>query len=189
MSYKNKTPQHIKIDEKNHVEESFLKLLEEQGWTVKRLEMQQRLTDSPIDKTEKVFGDYIDKYSMRQSIDDKVTLEIVYEGRTHNVEVPDKTGMDTRFADVFSDYNVWERLQILGYGSRRAYLEAKETKTAKAKDMVDHYTKHIFPNGFKAQVVATSQKAAVRYAKSLNPENFQKFENKMMRNILFHSIR
>lgn len=51
------------------------------------------------------------------------------------------------------------------------------------------YPKHIFPNGFKAQVLATSQKAAVRYAKSLNPENFHKFENKMMRNILIHSIR
>jgi len=120
-------------------------------------------TGTPIDKTEKVFGDYIDKYSMRQSIDDKVTLEIVYEGRTHNAEVTDKPGMDTKFEDVFSEYNIQERLRILGYGSRKAYLEAKETIAAKAQDMVDHYTKHIFPNGFKAQVVATSQEAAVRY--------------------------
>ena len=44
-------------------------------------------TGTPIDKTERVFGDYIDKYTMRQSIDDGVTLEIVYEGRTHNAEV------------------------------------------------------------------------------------------------------
>ncbi len=124
-------------------------------------------TGTPIDKTEKLFGDYIDKYTMRQSIDDKVTLEIVYEGRTHNAEVPDKEGMDIMFEDVFSDYNLVERLQILGYGSRPAYLEAEETISAKAKDMVDHYLNHIFPNGFKAQVVATSQEAAVRYKSAL----------------------
>ena len=63
-------------------------------------------TGTPIDKTERVFGDYIDKYTMRQSIDDGVTLEIVYEGRTHNAEVTDQAGMDTAFADVFSDYNL-----------------------------------------------------------------------------------
>ena len=34
-------------------------------------------TGTPIDKTERVFGDYIDKYTMRQSIEDGVTLEIV----------------------------------------------------------------------------------------------------------------
>jgi type I restriction enzyme, R subunit len=60
-------------------------------------------TGTPIDKTETVFGDYIDTYSMRQSIEDKVTLEIVYEGRTHNAEVTDKVAMDAAFADVFSD--------------------------------------------------------------------------------------
>ncbi len=120
-------------------------------------------TGTPIDKTERVFGDCIDKYTMRQSIEDGVTLEIVYEGRTHNAEVPDKGGMDTAFQDVFSDYNLHERLAILGYGSRDAYLGAKTTIEAKARDMVAHYVKHVFPNGCKAQIVATSREAAVRY--------------------------
>ncbi len=125
-------------------------------------------TGTPIDKTERVFGDYIDKYTMRQSIEDGVTLEIVYEGRTHNAEVPDKAGMDTAFADVFSDYNIQERLAILGYGSRDAYLEARPTIEAKARDMVAHYVTHVFPNGYKAQVVATSREAAVRYKEFLD---------------------
>jgi type I restriction enzyme R subunit len=29
--------------------------------------------------------------------------------------------------------------------------------------MVQHYLTHVFPNGFKAQIVATSREAAVRY--------------------------
>jgi len=84
-------------------------------------------TGTPIDKTEQVFGDYIDKYTMRQSIEDGVTLEIIYEGRTHNAEVADQGAMDTAFEDVFSEYNLQQRLDILGYGSRDAYLEAEPT--------------------------------------------------------------
>ena len=125
-------------------------------------------TGTPIDKTERVFGDYIDKYTMRQSIDDGVTLEIVYEGRTHNTKVADQLGMDQAFADVFSEYNLQQRLQILGYGSRDAYLEAEPTIAAKARDMIEHYLTHVFPNGYKGQVVATSREAAVRYKKYLD---------------------
>nr|QNO44323.1 hypothetical protein JKAPHALJ_00010 [Methanosarcinales archaeon ANME-2c ERB4]QNO46494.1 hypothetical protein PAACNKLE_00030 [Methanosarcinales archaeon ANME-2c ERB4] len=127
-------------------------------------------TGTPIDKTEKVFGDYIDKYTMRQSIEDGVTLAIVYEGRTHNAEVSDMPAMDQEFADVFSDYNIQQRLEILGYGSRKAYLEAKETIAAKAGDMVQHYIDQVFPNGFKAQVVATSREAAHRYKGAIDNE-------------------
>ena len=125
-------------------------------------------TGTPIEKTERVFGDYIDKYTMRQSIDDGVTLEIVYEGRTHDAEVSDQQSMDEAFADVFSEYSLQQRLEILGYGSRNAYLEAESTIEAKARDMVRHYLTHVFPNGYKAQVVATSREAAVRYKKHID---------------------
>ena len=120
-------------------------------------------TGTPIDKTERVFGDYIDKYTMRQSIDDGVTLEIIYEGRTHNAEVPDQEGMDEAFQDVFSEYKLQERLAILGHGTRKAYLEANPTIEAKSRDMIGHYLKHVFPNGYKAQIVTESREAAVRY--------------------------
>ena len=125
-------------------------------------------TGTPIDLVEQHFGDYIDKYTMRQSIEDGVTLRIVYEGRTHNAEVPDKPGMDRRFEDVFSDYNLFERLQILSYGSRDAYLEARPTIQTKAEDMLKHYLEYVFPNGLKAQVVAVSREAAIRYKEELD---------------------
>jgi type I restriction enzyme R subunit len=98
----------------------------------------------------------------------EVTVEIIYEGRTHNAEVTDKPKMDEEFADVFSDYSLAERLQILGYGSRDAYLDAEDTIKAKAKDMVEHFIKQVFSNGFKAQVVANSREAAVRYGKAID---------------------
>lgn len=120
-------------------------------------------TGTPIEKTRKVFGVYIDTYTMRDAIEDGVTLRIVYEGRTHNAEVPDQKGMDAAFQDVFSDYNIAERLEILGYASKRAYLEAETTIATKAKNMIDHYVYRIFAGGFKAQVVASTREAAVRY--------------------------
>ena len=124
-------------------------------------------TGTPIDKTEETFGDYIDKYTMRQAIKDGVTLEIVYEGRTHNAEVEDKKGLDEKFEDVFSDYNIGERLQILGFGTREAYLEAQETIGSKATDMAQHFVGQVFANGFKAQIVTCSKEAADRYLKAV----------------------
>lgn len=125
-------------------------------------------TGTPTAKTEKKYKDYIDKYTMRQAIDDGVTLEIVYEGFTHNAEVEDKKGMDDKFADVFSDYQLTERLQILGFGSRDAYLDSMSTIMDKAKSMVNHYVEHIFSGGFKAQIVANSRIAAVRYKTAID---------------------
>ena len=124
-------------------------------------------TGTPIDKTERTFGGYIDYYTMRQSQEDGVTLEIVYEGRTHSAAVSDATAMDAKFQDVFSEYRLSERLQILGYGTRDAYLDANATIKAKARDMVRHYARQVFPGGYKAQVVANSRIAGVRYAKAL----------------------
>lgn len=124
-------------------------------------------TGTPIGKTEETFGDYIDKYTMRQAQDDGVILEIVYEGRTHTAQVSDPKAMDAKFQDVFSEYRLDQRLKILGYGTRDAYLSAKSTIEAKARDMVRHYSRNVFPNGYKAQVVANSRIAAVRYLQAL----------------------
>ncbi len=141
-------------------------------------------TGTPTDKAEKKYKDYIDKYTMRQSIDDGVTLEIVYEGFTHNAEVEDKEGMDKKFQDVFSDYNLTERLQILGFGSRDAYLDNINTIKEKAEKMIDHYVEQIFPGGFKAQIVANSRIAAVRYKTAIDEAIKQKIVELDEKNIM-----
>ncbi len=124
-------------------------------------------TGTPTEKTERRYRDYIDEYTMQQSIDDGCTLKIVYQGFTNNPEIDDKKSMDKEFEDVFSDYNLAERLQILHFGSRDAYLNAEETINAKAKKMIDHYVEQIFSAGFKAQVVANCREAAVKYKQAL----------------------
>lgn len=120
-------------------------------------------TGTPIEKTKDTFGGYIDKYTMRQSVEDGVTLKIIYEGRIHDSKIKDEQGMDALFEDVFKDCNIDEKLQVISYGTKQSYMEAWSTIRAKAADMLAHYLKQINPNGFKAQVVTCSKEAAHRY--------------------------
>lgn len=42
-------------------------------------------TGTPVDGTLEVFGDVIDAYTMKESVEDKITVKIVYEGRAAKV--------------------------------------------------------------------------------------------------------
>lgn len=126
-------------------------------------------TGTPIDKTEDTFGDYIDKYSIRQAVDDGVTVEIVYEGRAHKAYISNNDEMDKRFMDVFPETeNSDEAREQVKRSEWKAYLESEETIKSKAEDMLKHYLSHIYPNGFKAQVVAVSRFATIRYKKAFD---------------------
>ncbi|OAQ19976.1 type I restriction endonuclease subunit R [Thermosulfurimonas dismutans] len=133
-------------------------------------------TGTPIEKTEKTFGDYIDKYSIRQAVEDGVTVEIVYEGRVHSAELSDEEAVNAKFEDVFSMLDAEQKSRIMGRYTWRAYLEDENVIRDKAKDMIDHYVKHVFPNRFKAQVVAVSRLAAIRYKKALEEALKEKIE-------------
>lgn len=148
-------------------------------------------TGTPIEKTVETFGGYIDKYTMRQSIDDGVTLAIVYEGRTHDAEIADKQAAEAKFQDVFKNYNAREQTEILGYGGKQAYLEAEETIRDKTRDMLRHYVREVFPNGYKAQVVSVSKEAAHRYRKAFDaaiPEFVEELKKENPTNISIENL-
>jgi len=133
-------------------------------------------TGTPIEKTELTFGEYIDKYGIRQSVNDGVTVEIVYEGRAHSAELSNEKAANAKFEEVFKYVDKEERRLILGRYTWQAYLEAEEVIKDKAKDMIEHYIKYVFPNKFKAQVVGVSRLAAVRYKKALEEALKEKIE-------------
>ena len=133
-------------------------------------------TGTPIDKTERTFGDYIDKYSIRQAVEDGVTVEIVYEGRVHSAELSDEEAANAKFEDVFAAVDKDEQAKIMGRYTWKAYLEDNNAIKDKAKDMVAHYINYVYPNGFKAQVVAVSRLAAIRYKIALEEELKHKIE-------------
>ncbi|MBL4786518.1 MAG: type I restriction endonuclease subunit R [Cohaesibacteraceae bacterium] len=122
-------------------------------------------------KTHKRFGEYIDTYRLMDAVNDGATLQILYEGRTADSALNDKHGFETEFENLFKDRSDEELLAIKKkYGATGDILEAEERIKEIAKDIVSHYLEHIFPNGFKAQVVCHSKLAAVRYQKAITDE-------------------
>ncbi len=114
--------------------------------------------------TEQIFGDFIDQYNIRQSQEDKFTLPILYEGLEARGAVTQGDDLDKLFEIVFQDKTPEERVQIKAkYATKTQVCEARELIKAKAKDMLRHYCDRILPGGFKAQVVASTRLAAVRY--------------------------
>jgi len=107
---------------------------------------------------------FIDTYKFDKAIKDRATVEIKYIGKVSKDKLDDKEAFDTEFEDMFEQRSQAEREEIQRrYGSFIAYLESKERIAGIAKNIVEHYYKDILVNGFKAQVVASSIIAAVRY--------------------------
>jgi type I restriction enzyme R subunit len=126
-------------------------------------------TGTPIVKAAKkttlqIFGSFIDEYNIRQSQEDKVTLPIVYEGLEARGTVTQGDDLDKLFEIIFADKTPEERAQIKAkYATKTQVGEARELIKAKAKSMLHHYIERILAGGFKAQVVASTRLAAVRY--------------------------
>lgn len=115
-------------------------------------------------RTHAIFGEFIDRYTLKEAEADGATVPILYEGRTAQGAVSDGRDLDQLFEDLFVDRRPEERAAIQRkYGTKGAIFEAEKLIEAKAQDMLRHYVEHVLPNGLKAQVVAYSRRACVRY--------------------------
>jgi type I restriction enzyme, R subunit len=115
-------------------------------------------------KTHKRFGEYIDTYRLMDAVNDEVTLQILYEGKTADTALNEKHAFDKAFEDLFKERSAEDLLAIKKkYGATGDLLEAENRINAIAKDLVGHYVDNILPNGFKAQVVCHSKLACIRY--------------------------
>ena len=126
-------------------------------------------TGTPIlskDKTEtrEIFGDYIDRYLLKDAEMDGAIVPILYEGRTADGIVKDAVNLDKVFEDMFRGYTPKELAFIKAkYATQGDVLEAPLLIEKKAADMPRHYVGSILPEGFKAQVVASSRAASAIY--------------------------
>lgn len=136
------------------------------------------IIDKSEHKTAHRFGDYIDKYKLMDAVDDGATIQILYEGKTAEVAVKDKHGMDSKFEDMIKNRSDAEVLAIKKrYGATSDILEAEARIEGIAEDIVSHYINNILPNGFKAQVVTSSKLAAVRYKRFIDQALTSYIEN------------
>lgn len=119
-------------------------------------------------KTKNEFGTYIDQYTIEQAVRDGATEQIIYEGRESKTKVTGDS-LDKLFDAYFTDYPPEEREQIIRkYGKEKAVLEAPKRIEMICLDILEHYRSKIQPEGFKAQIVTSSRRAAVLYKETLD---------------------
>ena len=127
-------------------------------------------TGTPLmkeDKTEREFGDYIDQYTIEQAVEDGATVQIIYEGRESRTKVTGDS-LDVLFDTYFKEYSQEERDTIIRkHGKESAVLEAPKRIEMIALDIMKHFNEKIRPEGFKAQIVCTSRRAAILYHEAL----------------------
>lgn len=125
------------------------------------------LTERHKQKTHERFGgssEFIDTYKIREAVDDRATLDIIYIGKTTKDKITYKEAFDSEFEDIFKKQTKEEKEEIQKrYGTMQVYLESMDRLRKISVDLVDHYINDILPNGYKAMVVASSIVAAARY--------------------------
>jgi type I restriction enzyme R subunit len=132
-------------------------------------------TGTPIDKQDRstlqTFGPYIDTYTIEQAVADKTVVPIFYESRLPELRIIGNT-LDKVFDHVFKDRTEEEREAIKArYATLEAIAEAPKRIEATCLDLIEHYTRYIQPNGFKAQIVTVSREAAATYKDTLERLN------------------
>lgn len=124
-----------------------------------------------IDQTRKttreIFGDFADLYTLRDAERDGAVVPVRYEAHHVALEVIEKVALDARFeTTVPSDPERRERV-LRRFARRKEVLESSAVIACKAEHMLRHWARTALPDGFGAQVVAVSRKAAVEYQRAI----------------------
>ena len=131
-------------------------------------------TGTPIDNgfrrsTMRRFGSLIDSYTIPQSVEDGATVPIHYEARLPELSIEGPNTLDKLFDAMFSDLIPEVQRQLRRrYANKETVAGAEQRIQMIALDIAEHFKSKIRPNGFKAQVVASSRAAALRYSARLN---------------------
>jgi len=139
-------------------------------------------TGTPIDKgnigkgTFRLFGvhdpqGYLDKYSIKESIDDGTTVPLYYTLAPQELKV-DKDLLEKEFFEMVDKEGVAsieELDKILDKSVRlKNFLKAEKRVDAIARFIADHYTKFVEPLGLKAFIVAVDREGCALYKKALD---------------------
>jgi type I restriction enzyme R subunit len=125
-------------------------------------------TGTPIEKKDKstpaIFGKYVDIYDIRQSIEDKTTVNIIYESRLAKVELKpeERLKIDTTFDEVTEKEEVEHREKLKSKWARmEAVIGSPERIRRLAKDIVEHFEERLRIMDGKAMVVCMSRRICV----------------------------
>lgn len=111
--------------------------------------------------TYKTFGAPIHNYTMRRSIEDGITVPLVYEGRKVIQEEPNLT-INNYFDSLTADLPAELKDKLSDKFSKfKAISEARSRINLIGFDIADHFTNYCLPKGLKAMTVCSSRATAV----------------------------
>ncbi|MGB8953082.1 MAG: type I restriction endonuclease subunit R [Candidatus Aminicenantales bacterium] len=111
---------------------------------------------------------YLDRYTMKQSLEDGATVPIKFESRMANLQIVGAS-IDKLIKALFPEKSRKELAELKRrYATVNTILSAPRRIERIAMDIVSHYTQKILPNGFKAQIVAADKKTAVAHKDALD---------------------
>jgi type I restriction enzyme R subunit len=131
-------------------------------------------TGTPIDATLDVFGDVVDAYTMTESVEDEITVRIVYEGRAAKVLLDNSKLKEIEeyynrcSDDGASDYAIEESKKATA--QMNVILGDPDRLKALAADFIQHYERRVLEGSTvkgKAMFVCSSRPIAYAFYKEL----------------------
>jgi len=138
-------------------------------------------TGTPISKEDKSTlgefygGDYIDIYTIKESVADEATVALLYDEGICKLDVK-KEELDKEFEEKFVDASE-EKKDKLKREALRKYQLSKERIDDITKHIITHFRNKIFPDGHKGMIVCNGREAAIKYQQSLQTLKEQGFHN------------
>ena len=129
-------------------------------------------TGTPLLKKEKntltTFGGLVHKYTIDEAVADGAVVPLLYEGRMVEQQVSG-TVVDSWFEKISEGLTDKQKADLKRKYSRMdALSKTGQAVRAKAFDISEHYRKYWQGTGFKAQLVAPSRPAAIRFKEALD---------------------
>ncbi|MBM09758.1 type I restriction endonuclease subunit R [Leeuwenhoekiella blandensis] len=144
-------------------------------------------TGTPISKEDKSTlgefygGEYIDVYTIKESVADGATKELFYDEGIAQLDVKKKE-LDKEFDEQFKDATE-EKKDVLKRAALRKYQLSYSRMRDVAKHIINHYRDKIYSDGHKAMLVTAGREAAIKYQKifkELENEGFHQFKSKVV---------
>lgn len=136
------------------------------------------LTGTPINKADKntfwAFGaeqdtaGYMSRYTFQESIRDNATLPLHFEPRLPNYHIR-KEDLDVAFKELTNDLSEEDRNTLSQKATNmNVFLKSPERVRAIVRDIAEHFTKHVEPEGLKAMIVTPDRFACIQYKEDLD---------------------
>lgn len=129
-------------------------------------------TGTPLLKKEKntlsTFGGLIHKYAINEAVADEAVVPLLYEGRMVEQQISGNV-IDKWFEKISEGLTDKQKADLKQKFSRMdALAKTGQAIRAKAFDISEHFRQHWQGTGFKAQLVAPSKAAAIRFKEMLD---------------------